>query len=666
MYWLRTSPGLELVFWLLLTGLWALGGWLISTHAFRLRSRDRLISGLGTGLLLFIILSNLLANFLPLPAAFWLGAGSTALIGLLAARRSGRRPFLSKADFQAWPLLLALVGLTILFTLINRGLAIFDDYHNLPLVSMIAAGDVPPHYFLNPQTRLAFHYALHLFSAGMVRIGGFSVWAAFDISKAFSLSLAVALAYTWFVRVTRRESAGVWGSLLAILGGGSRWLLVLAPAGLLAAISQDLQFLGSAAQSGSELSSVLLSPWRIEGDGPVPFPFAFANGIFPPQVMALGASGALPTLTIFLLLVLSSRRWNYLSGTILGLILASLALSAEHVFVLVWAGTALAVMAGAYQERSLTRALPWIWILAISLLISVTAGGTLTEILRGQVESILGAPTGAEAAFLGFSLRWPPSLISAHLGSLSFARPGHMLVALAEIGAVLFLAPWATWWCWKRLRQGDWFTAGLGAAALMGFVIPMFVRYVETDRDIVRLASTSLLIWLVLGYPPAWFAAQRGPAWRRFAMRAGYAVIVSGGLALLTVQLAAIAQPRFTNFVDQPDALISRAYWDQLPPGVEVFDARPYRSVTLFGRSAGRAQANPYTAFPEWEALVEEANPSQIARAGYTFTYMDKRWWRRLSPEQREGFKDSCVIVLAEEPGPEGDFRQLLDVSGCD
>jgi len=61
----------------------------------------------------------------------------------------------------------------------NRGLAILDDYHNLPLVSMIAAGDVPPHFYLNPTNRLAYHYGLHLFSGSLVQQGGLFPWSAF-------------------------------------------------------------------------------------------------------------------------------------------------------------------------------------------------------------------------------------------------------------------------------------------------------------------------------------------------------------------------------------------------------------------------------------------------------------------------------------------------------
>jgi hypothetical protein len=199
----------------------------------------------------------------------------------------------------------------------------------------------------------------------------------------------------------------------------------------------------------------------------------------------------------------------------------------------------------------------------------------------------------------------------------------------------------------------------------MGFLIPMFVRYLETERDIVRLASAGLHIWLILGYPLAWFAARKGPIWRRVALSGGYAVLVLGGLALFAVQLAAIPRPKVTNFVDRADMLISRAYWDQLPPEAEILDDRPYRGVTLFGRTAGRAQSNPYIPFPEWRALVDNPDLQQVVEAGYSYVYIDQRWWRKMTPEGRQSFKDACVRVIAEEISEEGGFRRLLDVSKC-
>ncbi|MEA1977214.1 MAG: hypothetical protein U9N80_04880, partial [Chloroflexota bacterium] len=103
MYWFRTGnalDGLALVpFFILLT----MGGWLLSTHAFKLKSRERVIVGFGLGLALTLWFSNLLGRWLPPQIAFWGAVGLVLLLGLLSTIWSDR-PFLDKKDLQAWPL----------------------------------------------------------------------------------------------------------------------------------------------------------------------------------------------------------------------------------------------------------------------------------------------------------------------------------------------------------------------------------------------------------------------------------------------------------------------------------------------------------------------------------------------------------------------------------
>ena len=127
-------------------------------HIFRLRRGESLVAAYASGLLLFIVFANLLGQLLPLDAAFWIAAASILVLGLSA--RQTIDSTLWKKEIKAWPQILTLAGLTALFATINHGLAIFDDYHNLPLVSVIALGDLPPHFYLNPEQRLAYHYGL--------------------------------------------------------------------------------------------------------------------------------------------------------------------------------------------------------------------------------------------------------------------------------------------------------------------------------------------------------------------------------------------------------------------------------------------------------------------------------------------------------------------------
>ncbi len=79
MYLSRTNSLIDVLLYLLLSSGWAVGGWLLVTHAFRLHRLERMVSGLAVGFLLFISLSNLAAHFLPLTLAF-LGASLMILL----------------------------------------------------------------------------------------------------------------------------------------------------------------------------------------------------------------------------------------------------------------------------------------------------------------------------------------------------------------------------------------------------------------------------------------------------------------------------------------------------------------------------------------------------------------------------------------------------------
>jgi hypothetical protein len=171
LYWSRTGSYLDVLIWLVLSALWGAGGWLLAVNLFRSQVKESGPIGLAIGLTIFITLTNLFTNFIPLTAAYWISSLLLALSGIafwLRERRQIHPPGPLLDASKGWRYLLVLLLLTVLFTAINRGLSIFDDYHNLPLVSTIATGDAPPHFYLDPQYRLAFHYGLDLFAAGTV------------------------------------------------------------------------------------------------------------------------------------------------------------------------------------------------------------------------------------------------------------------------------------------------------------------------------------------------------------------------------------------------------------------------------------------------------------------------------------------------------------------
>jgi hypothetical protein len=264
------------------------------------------------------------------------------------------------------------------------------------------------------------------------------------------------------------------------------------------------------------------------------------------------------------------------------------------------------------------------------------------------------------------ALYWPPAFISAHLGFLSVTNPSQLLIALAEMGPALLLAPFVTWRTGKYIRSRKLLLAGFTLMAAIGFCLPLFLRFVDRERDLARVTSTSLSIWMLLGYPYVWQILQRKTGRLRYVAAAGLGMVILGGIALFTPQMVAIAQPQMSYFIQEPDALMSKAYWNKLAPEAQILDlAYVYRPSVLFGRTAGRAYQTLYIPLPEFRTLVANPDAAKIAQYGYAYVYFDRQSWQALSPEQKQTFQQKCVKQVAEQKTAMGDFRRLLDVQKC-
>ena len=143
---------------ILLLALWTLGGWLITARIFDLPARERGLIALAVGLTLGTWFANGLARFMPTTFAFWGAALLTVAIGMVLAWPL-RRDLFPKEAFQPAQWLTFLVAVFV-FTLLGRGLGIFDDYQNLPQLSSMALGDIPPHFAFDPRVLWSYHYFL--------------------------------------------------------------------------------------------------------------------------------------------------------------------------------------------------------------------------------------------------------------------------------------------------------------------------------------------------------------------------------------------------------------------------------------------------------------------------------------------------------------------------
>ena len=375
-------------------------------------------------------------------------------------------------------------------------------------------------------------------------------------------------------------------------------------------------------------------------------------------------------LTLLILLILLPRgRFTQAGLIVWTLIFATLALSAEHLFVVVWVGIAIAIAISLIFRKRLFKSFPrliflqWGIILSISAFLSLVQGGFITETARNLFASFSGSIAQSYNA-RGFSIRWPPGLLSAHLGSLSILDPGQLVALIAELGLALLLIPVIFIRFSKNLRRKDWFTAGLSISVVLSLVFPLFFQY-EVDRSITRMPATALWTCLVLGFPILWMAFSHGKTLLRLGLVVGYVMIILPGIVLFWSQLRSIPSLEYSYYIDDLDASFSDDYWNRLPEQTQVLDRVPERSVTIFGRISNTA-SGIYDPLPEWEALIADPIPATIAAAGYDYVYLDKLWWDKLTRAQQLIFEVPCVDIIDERKDDyDVEYRILANVSAC-
>jgi hypothetical protein len=670
-YWTLTGNWLDMAVFFLLCLLWAIGGWLLVSHSFHLKQRENLLAGFAAGFLLFIVLSNLGAQILSLPYAYWASASLIFLSGIGLALFSKRVRRISFYSLRGWPHIVMLGAVTLGFTLLLRGLAIFDDYYHLPMISVMATGDIPPHFYLDPSLHLPYHYGLQVFAASMVRLGGFFPWSAWDISRAIVFGFTALLAWVWIRRLTGSSLAAYLGAGLLSFGGATRWLLLFIPTPLLNRMGAHLAMDISGMTAGGNLVTDLVNRWPMDGGGPFPFPYAFASGIFEPLNMQLGATGAMWEMTILLLLLMwKPGKSSPLGMVITGLLLGSLALSAEHVYAAIFAGMGVIIvvytlmMAIRRRPLKLAALVPLAIPLAISAVLAIFQGGFIT----GGFMSALSRLTGklypmVTTDFQGFSLRWPPAMPSGHFGPLSLFDPGQVAIMLAEAGPALVLLVLAAIFWLSNVRKSHRLPQALVAGSLLSVIFPVFFRY-GLDFDITRLVGAALWLSLALSFPFLWLWLQKARQGFRLLAGVGYAMTVFAGLVMLSVELIAIPVPQTTYYLKYNEGELARAYWNRLEPGAQVLDSHPERAVLLFGRASFAAR-DIYKRAPEWQALVASPDPASVAAQGYSYVYMDETWWQGISPAIQAAYSRACVKLVTQLDFSGGQFRKLYNVEAC-
>ena len=653
---------------LLLFLLWGIGGWLMTLRWFDLEPHERGFLGFGLGLVVANWLGNFTARFLPMSIAFWASALLTLALGLIAAWPLGRDlvPQRLRVGWSRW---LAFIAAVLLFTLIGRGLGMLDDFQNLPLSSLMATGDIPPHFPGRPDTRFGYHYFLILLSVQFMRVAAAAPWTALDLARGLTLALSMVLTGLLAWRLTRNQAVAWISALFFAFAGGTRWLLLLLPGTLLNRMSDGLTLIGSGRVTAETLVDALSRTWEVAGSGPIAFPFAFVNGVNAPTLMTHNGYGLLPAVILLLLLLLGPRQRTWQAGIPIAILLASLALANEVDFVILYLGVILVAILWVIQNKTIR--LPrsaWFWVVVVFVggVLALIQGGLATEAIYQRLY-----PSAAQSDTyfeVGFSLV-PPTVISSHLGKLSIFNPIQLLAALFEIGPMILVLPLVLIWGYKALREERWIEAALVASAIPS-LLSIFVEYSGNAgiTATTRLLSNMFFACRVLAVPLVWLWLQDKVEWKRGVTYALGAAAMLGGLLLFAIELIAIPRPVYGEFVSDMDARFYEEYWDRLsPPTAWVLDPSSSRAPTLFGR-----QSNSIIHWgvhqPEYLELLGNPDPYRLNAAGYSYVYADKEYWKLYAVQ----LEQPCVNVLKTVEGAKlshgefiPDFRRLADISGC-
>lgn len=658
--------------------LWALGGWLLAARLFKTAPHERGLLGLGLGVILSNWAANWLARLMPPLAAFWLSALLILGLGLSLAwflqpkdRRTPRQVVSDVFPPESLQLRQWIVFgiIFFVFTLIGRGLGIFDDYQNLPPVSTMAAGDIPPQTAFDPRLRFGYHYFQLLLAAQFVNLLQTGPWVALDLARGLAISLTIMLTGLLAYRITGNKIAAALSAIFVTFSGGARWILLLLPSGLLNRLSSGVQMIGSGADSGPNLTITLYKAWKIEGAGPSPFPFLYGSGVDSSLSMAHTGFGSSAILIALLVILLAENRQNRWANPVLVILLASMALANEVTFAFLYLGLGFTFLLWAWQKRSL-RFTPelwgWLGVLLAGGLLSLVQGGMLTELTFSAIER---ATLGSENSLyrVGFALS-APTVLSAHLGYLSLLNPLHWFAILAELGLAIFALPWVLGLLREETRAGRWISAAW-LASMIPSILVVFFEYTGNagPTAISRMIAHFGLVVKIVAVPLLWnWARTKSQEIQAGLMAWGLAACLSG-LALFGVQIQAMPNPVYAEFLGHLDEQMFHKYWNSVEADAMVFDDNYLRGITVTGRPAVAA-LNFGTTLPEWDALAANPDPRLLKAAGYDYIYHDLRFANRYG----HLLQDPCVELIGEvenrrsNDGVLVDLRRLLDISKCE
>jgi len=449
-----------------------------------------------------------------------------------------------------------------------------------------------------------------------------------------------------------------------------RWGMLLLPENLLDQLGGQITFIGSSAGLGPDFIAALLSPFPIESGATWEFPFAFMGGMDTATVWTFqsGAGGLGGIITGILLL--SYHHWRgWLGGLVTVLILSALALSNEVGFVALCAGLVLVAFVYLIRYRRMIPGSLRKWFVAAFFagLVTLVQGGVISGVFLDAVNNLFFPAAAGQSYFSGgLHLRWPPALLSTHLGYLELTNPYHLLVLFFEANGLLLIGlPIAFVFAYKAFRSGHWYLV-FGFAWSLASILLAFAQYAgPAGPTALTRAQGSLMNLGALGFVYLPFVAARRKDWIKIVVACLLLFSMFGGMVLFGFELLSAPKPIYSTFISVLDAQMMQRHWNNLEADALIFDRISYRAPTVFGRFTD-SNITWYRSKPEWEKLTETPDPYAIRAAGFDYIYMDDKYWDQIGAKGQKLFEDSCIKVFDEVRAKRTDeFRRLLDIRSC-
>ena len=645
------------------------GVWMVR-KLFRLRPNEEVLVGIGIGLIIENWLVNFLGRLFLMPVAIWASALIVLLTGLLLSfpksLRDLKNMFKLEINPWVWGILIFLIAL---FWGIGNGMAIWDEFQSLPLVSQMAAGDIPPHFPLDPRIVYNYHYYEYLFSAQLMRLGNLFPWSALDLQHALFLALSLILLVQWVFRITHNRWASIGSGFFYFFSGGTRWLMLVLPSGLINYLDSFIKRIGSGLNSGPNLQAALTNAWAAQGSGPYTIPFAFANGFNPATSIGLGTTN-LPLLFLVLFLLTFGRWKDWKALGLYIILLASLALTHEITFVMILMGLVLVMVYYAINNRTIKFPIEIIQLLIAIIIagaISLFQGGIITGIFQEWLAKSASSAAAVESyQNVAFFLTFPPAVVDAHLGVLSLLHPVQHFVLLFESGPMMLLLWPVFFWGFKALRIKRWFEAILIAMIVISLGLVFFTMSLKAGSigSLTRAQNYFFLILKIFALPILFLWMPKRSEGIKIISVLLLVIIIFGGIVIFGLEMLAIQRPMLTTYIEMLDAKVMREFWDKLDKSQYVFDPERMRAAVVFGyptdSSLGWIKNKP-----DWERLFNKPDPYDLQKAGFGYVYTDNRYLDSLPPSISNLLQQSCIKMLADYKNDMGGERKLLDIRGC-